>query len=754
MKGHWLSLPIAVLFFLSGFSALVYQISWQRLLGLFLGIDVFAASVVVGAFMIGLGTGSAAGGYIADRVKKSALIPIFAITEIIVAAFGLASKTLFYDFLPVLSRDLGYGPMSLVLPCLALILPTFCMGLTLPLLSRALIADTQSAGRKIGLLYGVNTLGAAAGAICSTVLFMRFFGITGALCIAAILNVATALGSMLVSLQSREEQHDLLSTRKIEESPRAFGIYPLIYCLSGLTALALELIWFRMLGVMLKSNSFTFSWLLFLYLTGLAAGTFLGLARVDRLPKPFLSFLGLQAFVTLYSGLSVSVLLNCTDSAPWLAPVKKYLSSYEPMDWSSLSSPDPTFFMLYVVVAGLLILPPTMAMGASFPLLQKAVHTDMESIGRRVGWLQFANIAGATIGTILVGIFTLGVLGTSASLKIVVAIGGTFVFLFWHIRSHGMRIPFRIGGYALGLAAVAFTFVSIPKHRVFWARLHGVAPHEIIVKESAAGVTSVTSMGGYFKGVNSVFVNGLGQAFLPFNVSAIHTQLGMLPIFLHPAPKDIGIIGLGSGTTVFSAGGRKEIRSIDCIEIISSQIDALKELEPRMSYRSLTNLLSDARIRFHFADGRRFIAEQGKKFDVLEADALRPQSAYSNNVYSREYFSLVKNHLKPGGLAITWSPNRRTYNSFTAVFPYCVEFGPILAGSNEPIEVDISKIRRRWSDPFSDRYYRDAEIDPEKTLGDLLAMARKASPDKNATTPNCFNDDLYPRQELGTPEDL
>lgn len=748
-----LDATIAVLFFLSGFSALVYQITWQRMLGLFLGVDVFAVTVVVAAFMVGLGTGNGAGGYVADRVRPALLIPMFAVTELIVAVFGLFSKALFYNWLPNAGSIVGDSALALILPSLLLILPTFCMGLTLPLLSKALVTDSTSAGAKIGLLYGVNTLGAGFGAIITTVIMMRFFGIPKSLTVAAILNVITVIGCLVIVLRRKPVEKE--SAKPLKETPEPsstkIGGFLAIYSLSGFTALALELIWFRLLGVMLKSNSFTFSWLLCLYLTGVGTGTIIGTAMVRKSKQPFLTFLGLQSAVGLYSGLSLYSLLQMIEHVPLFAAAKEYLGTYEPINCLSMTQLEPAFVQLYLCAAAFLILPPTLMMGMSFPYLQKSVQTDLLQLGRRIGWLQVANITGATIGTVAIGIFSLGHIGTSASLKLVVLIAGIFVLLWWHVRSQNQEFKMRAIGFAASIALVATTVVLIPGHNELWARLHGTEQKSIIAKESAAGLAVLTSNAGDFKGPVGVFVNGIGQSYLPFGNPLIHTQLGMLPVFLHPHPVKVGIIGLGSGDTVFGAAGRKDIESIDCIEIISSEMEALKEYQRRNSYPPLDSILEDSRVNYHFTDGRRFIAEKGRMYDVLEADALRPSSAYSNNIYSTEYFTLLKKHLKPNGLAITWAPTERIYQTFIRVFPHCKEFGPVLVGSNEPFTINADLVKQRMNEPFSIAHYSKASLNGHECLDQIIKQARKAPSQYHPISGSKTNSDLFPRDELGTP---
>ncbi len=197
----------------------------------------------------------------------------------------------------------------------------------------------------------------------------------------------------------------------------------------------------------------------------------------------------------------------------------------------------------------------------------------------------------------------------------------------------------------------------------------------------------------FFRRRTDVYVNGIGQSTLPFN--GVHSFLGLVPALLHPTPRRVAIIGLGSGDTAYSAAGRPETETVVCVEIIGGQIRTLRELHARTGYPGLGGLLDDPRFTFVVGDGRYHVMQSLTRFDVIEADALRPGSAYSGNLYSREYFELLRGRLAPGGFAVTWAPTPRIHHTFAQVFPHVVEIPPMLIGSSEPIAFDAEAIRRR-----------------------------------------------------------
>ena len=247
------------------------------------------------------------------------------------------------------------------------------------------------------------------------------------------------------------------------------------------------------------------------------------------------------------------------------------------------------------------------------------------------------------------------------------------------------------------------------------------------------------------EGRTTVFVNGVGQSTIPYG--DVHTGLGMVPAFLHPHPRDVAIIGLGSGDTVYGMAGRPEIEHITCVEIVAPQIVGLRQVRQRIGYGGLIGLFEDARIQYRAGDGRIFLMHSPAKFDIIEADALRPSSAYSGNLYSEEYFTLMRNRLRPRGLAATWLPTARVHNAFVRVFPYVVSVPGILVGSSEPITMDREQILKRLANPGVRAHYARAGVEAEALMSSYLVDPAHYTPDFDRASLTDFNTDLFPQDE-------
>jgi spermidine synthase len=245
-----------------------------------------------------------------------------------------------------------------------------------------------------------------------------------------------------------------------------------------------------------------------------------------------------------------------------------------------------------------------------------------------------------------------------------------------------------------------------------------------------------------------VYVNGIGQSWIPYG--NIHTVLGALPAFVHPHPRTAAVIGLGSGDTLYAVAGRQELSRIVCIEIIRPQLATLRAWSGRTEYPALAALLEDRRIEHVVGDGRAYIMRSRRTFDIIEADALRPGSAYSGNLYSVGYFTLLRSKLSAGGLAVTWAPTPRIHDTFMSVFPHVLSFGDILLGSESPIHFNPAEVRARpHASGVAEHFWR-AGVDLEGFLAPYVAARRRIVSTVSARRHD-LNEDLFPRDEFSLP---
>jgi spermidine synthase len=768
---RWIAFAV---FFLSGFAALLYQVIWQRMLVFFSGADVYSVTLIVTAFMAGLGVGNLAGGYLSDRLSKRLNLVMFVVAELAIMLFGILSKGFFYDFLYRRHADLGQsGFLQWAILFFSLLWPTFFMGVSLPFLAKALIRDVSDAAPTIGRLYGTNALGAAGGALITTWVLLPRLGLEHALNVGAALNLicASAL-ALLFALKRVTPEPDSPKTALNQREPSllfpeaagstgfTFGRWLLLYVLSGFIALSLEIIWFRLLNVMLKCTSFAFGTLLTIYLGGLGLGALVGTSLVKKSRRPGSTFLALQASIALVAGIALALLVS--NAAGFLIPnLSAYFGIRDPLNvrlalngiaawWQNQALPPETLEetgrlgLFLVAVPLFLILPSTILMGLSFPYLQKAVQLDIDKIGRRLGALQVANILGCMAGASLTGLILLNEVGTAVTLKVVLGLATTFagLWLFNTFRT-------RVGSVAFALALIAVAVIALPSAKTLWSRLHGAAPARVVFAEDGSGVSLMRDDGTESNPYITVFVNGLGYSWIPYG--DIHTVLGAIPLLVHPDPRDIAVIGLGSGDTTFSLAGRPEVQSIQCIEILRPQLQNLRQLVKIHPDPGLLKLLADKRIEHLSGDGRAYLMRVESRFDIIETDAQWPTTAYAGNVYSREYFELLKSRLKVGGFAVTWAPTERIHETFLSVFPYVLRFGDnVDIGSSQPISFDPASFDAEGRQKFVHDYFAAAGIDVEAMIKDYLQPGKITAYGPDALRPELrsINTDLFPRDEF------
>jgi hypothetical protein len=376
-------------------------------------------------------------------------------------------------------------------------------------------------------------------------------------------------------------------------------------------------------------------------------------------------------------------------------------------------------------------------MGLSFPILQKAVQDDPATSGWKTGVLQAANIAGCVAGSLVVGLFTLTLLGTPGTMRLLLAVG--LVFAGLGLRAYGARSLFLPLAGLLVLSALA-----LPGRHAFWMRLHGTATAATLLDEDATGVAALIP--GKER-MWQVWSGGRTHSSLPFG--GIHTVLGSAPALMHPAPRAVAIIGLGSGDTAASAGCRRDVEQrITVFEIFAPQRRLLGRLMslPDPPAR-LGRFLDDPRFDIRTADGRNALDRDGASYDLIEADALWPTSPYAGNLYSLEFFQLCARRLNPGGMVTTWAPTDRVRATFRAALPYVVSVanGDVLIGSRSPIPIEPEAWRRRLFDPQMVAY-----LGPPRVNGVWSEMAgAQALPPPG---PAEINLDLFPRDEFHSPE--
>jgi spermidine synthase len=715
-----------ILFFLSGAAALIYQTAWHRLLGLFAGADTIAAALVVGAFLLGLGVGSLAAGLYADRLTRRAALYAFALCEVGIAAFAVLSPWLYYD---VIYRELlpisSSRAVVFFVVFAGLLWPTFLMGCSLPFLSKAVVRRIDGSAQLIGKLYGVNTLGAGVGAFVGGWFLIGTFGFAVAIEVAAALNLIVAAGGLWLA-----RGLDMTTAARTAAAAGAGGQglvwrWSLLVFISGFLIVALQIVWYRLIGVLLQSNGYSFSLVLAVFLLGDAAGLLVGARFIDRIADPKRFFFLMQGTATalalggawfVYLGIGAGILP----------------STFVDRDIMGPGTANPALIALLLAVV---VLPASFTMGFSFPVVQKAVQQDLDRLGSRVGYVQLANIVGNSAGSLVAGLLLLDLLGTAGTLRLLVAVGLAFAAL----QLLGSRGPRWAYAPAALLAAGLLLF---PGHEGFWRRLHGLTTERAIVAEDKTGL-SVLKLNDEKKG--KLYIQGHSQSDLPF--ATVHSFLGVIGPLTHPAPRRVLVIGSGTGGTPYAAGAHPATDKVRVIEIVEPVIDTLRRHRDGVGFLAVERLLKDRKFEVMVADGRHALALDKTTYDVIEADAILPKTALSGLLNSQEFFRQVRAKLAPGGLYVQWAPTERSIETFRSIFPYVTMVHPALIGSDRPIPYARERILRLLATPEVDAHFSIAAIDTAELRRWFVEKQPEVLNDGKTVPSSSPNTDFFPRDE-------
>jgi spermidine synthase len=716
------------LFFLSGAAALVYQTAWHRLLGLFAGADTIAAALVVGAFLLGLGIGSLVAGLLADRLSRRAALLAFALCEVGIAAFAVASPWLYYDVIyrELLPLSASRGVIFAVVFA-GLLWPTFLMGCSLPFLSKAVVSEIAGSAKLIGWLYGLNTLGAGVGAFVGGWYLIGTFGFDKAVYVGAALNLVVAVGGLLLARGlDLARSTDPTAPRQIGASDDSVvWRWSLLVFISGFLIVALQIVWYRLIGVLLQSNGYSFSLVLSVFLLGDALGLLVGARTIDRIADP-------RRFFFLMQGIATALALAGAWYVYWAIGAGLLPSSFVNRDFVSGRTIDTAVIVFLLLVV---VLPASFIMGFSFPVVQKAVQRDIDRLGQRVGLVQLANIFGNSAGSLVAGLMLLDLLGTAGTLKLLVAIGLGFAVL------QIVAAPRTRWVYPPAILLV-LGLVFFPPDQDFWRRLHGITNEQAIIAEDKTGLSLLKMANGED---GRLYIQGHSQSELPFNT--VHVFLGAIGPLTHPSPKRVMVIGSGTGGTPYAAGLHPGTERVRVIEIVAPVIVTLRRYLEQKGRSGIDSLLTNPKFEILVADGRHALALDPTRYDVIEADAIYPKTALSGLLNSQEFFRQVKDKLAPGGIYVQWAPTERTIETFRSVFPYVTMVNPALLGSDRPIPIDRDKLLELLKRPEIDIHLAAARINRAELLKWFEDKKIEVLNDGKTAPAPSPNTDFFPRDE-------
>ena len=603
------------------------------------------------------------------------------------------------------------------------------MGATLPVLSKFVVRRLGLVGRHVGGLYAVNTFGAVAGTALAAFLLMERVGIDGTTYIAAAGNLLIALLAFYLSAGSAEPAASPAEERDAPplspEQPRyMIRLVFWGFALSGFAALGYEVVWTRLLSVVLRlTTTQSFSTILIAFLFGLAAGGAVGSRFADRWRRLFAIFAVIEILLGLF-GLASILMFGA------LPDIERALSSL-PSWWGHLTR-------LFVLSFGVMLLP-TFLMGLLFPLVGRICLPRLAAVGRSIGNIYAANTAGAILGAFAAGFLLIPLAGTQMSIQLLalanIALGCAVLLV-----NPAMAIKARIG--ILGLFAVPLILLTtLPPSEHMKELFRRSQPRSSLLycDEAAGGTVAVHE---FPNGTRVLRVNGAGE--VPTSHAAIKTfrLLGNLPMLLHPSPEEILVIAFGGGITLASVE-RHQPRRLDCVEVVPGVVGAAGYFARYND--NLADRLEQSTINLIVDDGRNHILRTEKRYDVIISDSTHPGSADSWVLYTEEFYRLCKARLNEGGLVAQWLPihglavddYKMILRTFQAVFPHATLWlttdYTILLGTPERLLVDLEGLREKLANDAVAGALEEVDLDDAISLLGAIALdegalARYAGP--------------------------
>jgi spermidine synthase len=730
---------IYALFFLSGASALIYEVLWVRYLSLIFGGSHLAVTTVLSIFMGGLALGSYAFGKKIANKKK--LLRLYGLLELGIAGSALVFAALvnIYPSIYVpLAQAAGSSPLSLTIirvtfAAVALIVPTTLMGGTLPVLSSFVTGRIQGLGSSLSFLYGFNTIGAVVGVAASGFYLLPRYPVSTTLTIAVAINVL--VGILGVVLQDRaQEVLDAAAAGEepvagsgmpdalVQVQPENLASFRLVLWgigFSGFCALAYEVLWTRILSIVIGASVYGFALLLMAFLAGIglgsaAYGLFVRVSGTERKAPEGSCMRSIVGFglVQVLIGVSALIVTLYIRELPTLTlRIHDFFHAMHlkiaPFKTRQLSNFFLAFSFMFV---------PAFFMGVAFPLAGKIHGQYKKLVGRAVGEVLSYNTIGAILGSAVSGFALIYLLGIQRSIQVIILVNIGFGLLVMTSVRGRRTLNWGIAG---AVAAVALLLVVKPDLWRLWdPKFYAIYQSNLIEKyrspEAVRDALANNDVLYYGEGIQATvssiqsgerryfITNGRVEASNSNEGRQCQYTLGHLPMLLNKDPKSVFVLGTGSGMTLGATSVHPSVERITLAEIEPKVLGVARTFGIYNHY-----VLNNPKVRIVFNDGRNFLMTTKEKFDVITADPIHPWFSGAGYLYSVEYFRLASEHLNPGGMVCQWLPIyelteenlKSVVRTLREVFPYVMVWlthdDAELIGSNAPIVIDEKDLERR-----------------------------------------------------------
>lgn len=686
-----------------GFVALIFQVVFARNLVLLFGLTAPAAATVLAVYFSGLAIGGFVFGKISDKLSEVKNKKIYSLLFVIIALYGFlfpfVFKALNFSILFVNSfyplHFSGFNFFAFLFAFIFLMLPSICIGAGFPIINKILIREENEIGHGVSRVYFIETFGSVLGALAAGFWLIPMFGNNATIFFAS--GLSLIIGGLLFLFFKKYVLTESISENN---SPESIGVrhfapslnesaaiiknplFLFALFLTGFLALALEVLYTKTLILFIGSSTYAFSLILIIFLLGLALGSWALSFFADRIERGyayfgvFLGLIGFWLFLTL----------QFFEKVPfWYLQI---LGSYESFEFGAT-------LLAQTFVALLIILPATFLMGIVFPLGIKLAAPDLKKFGQGIGTLYSANTLGGVFGSLVAGFVLLPAIGYSRTLTAILVLyfilagvfilkerdigwlvkGATVFFFIFFVIFAAFSSPWGKKNLTLG------SFVYAPIYLGYGTDVvkETIERDQVLFYKEGLSNVAVVKRGP----ITLLKVNGKVDASNGIDDLESEILAGVLPMIFHPDPKEVLVIGLGSGITLGSVNQFDAAKRIDMVEIDPATIEAAGYFKPFNH-----DALNDPRVKTILADGRNYMLLNEKKYDVISSHPSNVWVAGNVNLFTKEYYELAKSRLKDGGLMFQWihvysmdSENvRAVYKTFQEVFPQVYLFNSSNSG--------------------------------------------------------------------------
>ncbi len=703
---------VLICFFFSGVTGLIYEILWTRMMVEIIGGSPFTISIILTVFMGGLGLGSFLAGRTIDRVKEPIqLVKIYGALELTIGAFGLAIPLLLKVFRPfyallynqLFNYFMLYNLLTFLGCCILLCIPVICMGATLPILCRFYVTKLSHLGTHTGRLYGLNTVGAALGALLCGFWLISLLGVWGTLILAVLINCIIGLSCLRIGYKLKKQpfaeeqvaseqlqypQADTAETG-LSNTPGVLVGALIIFAVSGFCAMAYEVIWTNLLGLTIGPTTYSFTVILVTFILGLAVGSMFFGWLADKTGRVIWLLLLTQVAAGLFA-LATSQLLG--NSQLFFAKLIFHFARY----FALLNVAKAVTLFAFMIL-------PTLCLGATFPLVGKICTQSLSRVGKSIGFAYTVNTIGAVLGSFSAGFLLMPLLGKQTGLRMVIALQLFTSLLIAAIiagknrRDLSKAVPlavpallglllclrFPVWDYSLNSVGYYHRFdqaMGMENISFLRALLRGPQILTKALKGKGDLVYHADGLGGFITVTR--YPNPLGDYSYALAISGkadasshgdMRTQalLAHFPMLFHPNPKTVMVLGLASGITAGEVLCYP-VEKLDILDINRQIVAASNFFIPWND-----NVLSNPKTNLIIQDGRAHLQLTKQKYDVIISEPSNPWMAGLATLFTQDFFTLARNSLNDNGIFVqfmhsyqmNWPAFSMIGRTFSQVFP-------------------------------------------------------------------------------------